>query len=143
MNICSLLFFLVSLHTVKTNKYSMKIAVPYLNGYVNDHFGHSEIYAVFTINTENQIIDRALIKSDTGCGCKSGIGATLSREGVTIMLAGNIGGGAIHHLYVEGIEVVRGCSGLAEDIVISYLAGSITDGGQTCEQHAGCDDHRH
>jgi predicted Fe-Mo cluster-binding NifX family protein len=121
----------------------MKIAIPFHNGYVNEHFGHSENYAVFTITPENQILNRTIIKGEEGCGCKSGIGNVLAREGVTIMLAGNIGAGAIHHLYTEGIDVIRGCSGLAEDVVINYLNGTITDGGQTCEQHAGCDSHPH
>jgi len=82
-----------------------------------------------------------LIKAEEGCGCKSGIADLLAREGVTIMLAGNIGAGAIHHLYTEGIEVVRGCAGPAEEVVLSYLNGKIQDGGQTCTQHAGCDEH--
>ncbi len=121
----------------------MKIAVPFHNGYVNDHFGHSEYYAVFTVNPDNQIVNRAIIKSEQGCGCKSGIGQILAREGVTIMLAGNIGAGAIHHLYTEGIEVIRGCAGPAEKVVIDFLNGEINDGGQTCAQHEGCGDHQH
>ena len=51
----------------------MKIAIPFHNGFVNEHFGHSEMFAIFTINTENQIINRTLIKTGEGCGCKSGI----------------------------------------------------------------------
>jgi predicted Fe-Mo cluster-binding NifX family protein len=121
----------------------MKIAIPYQNGFVNDHFGHSENYAVFTINPENQIVNRSLIKSEEGCGCKSGIGQLLAREGVTIMLAGNIGAGAIHHLYTEGIEVVRGCSGPADEVVMGFLEGKVSDGGKTCAQHEGCGDHQH
>ncbi|MCX6307101.1 MAG: NifB/NifX family molybdenum-iron cluster-binding protein [Bacteroidetes bacterium] len=121
----------------------MKIAIPFQDGFVNEHFGHSENFAVFTINPENQIVDRTIIKADEGCGCKSGIGAVLASEGVTLMLAGNIGGGAIHHLSTEGIGVIRGCSGTAEEVVISYLNGTVADGGQTCEQHAGCDSHPH
>jgi predicted Fe-Mo cluster-binding NifX family protein len=56
------------------------------------------------------------------------------------MLAGNIGAGAIHHLYTEGIEVIRGCTGPAEEVVINFLKGEINDGGQTCHQHEGCED---
>lgn len=121
----------------------MKIAIPFQNGFVNDHFGHTENYAVFSINPENKIVDRQLIKAEEGCGCKSGIALLLAREGVTIMLAGNIGAGAINHLYTEGIEVVRGCSGPAEEAVINYLSGNIHDGGQTCTQHTGCNEHTH
>ena len=121
----------------------MKIAIPFHNGFVNDHFGHTENYTVFTVNSENKIVDRKIIKAELGCGYKSGIGELLAREGVTIMLAGNIGSGAIQHLYTEGIEVIRGCSGPAEEVVVNYVNGLIIDGGQTCNQHAGCHEHHH
>jgi len=120
----------------------MKIAVPFHNGFVNEHFGHSENYAIFSIDTENKIVSRSMIRTEEGCGCKSGIGDRLAREGVTIMLAGNIGAGAIQHLYAEGIEVVRGCTGQAEDAVLMYLKGEINDGGLTCNHHEGCGDHK-
>jgi predicted Fe-Mo cluster-binding NifX family protein len=117
----------------------MKIAVPVHNGFVNDHFGHSDTYAVFSVSQENKIIHTENIKTNEGCGCRSGIAEVLAAKGVTIMLAGNIGGGAIQHLFNNGIEVVRGCSGLAGDVVIEYLQGNITDNNQTCHQHEGCD----
>lgn len=121
----------------------MKIAVPIHNGFVNEHFGHTENYAIFTINPDNQIIDRQLIKADEGCGCKSGIADLLARSGVTLMLAGNIGAGAVHHLYNEGIDVVRGCTGNAESAVIEFLKGEIIDTGTTCQHHGNCGDHHH
>jgi predicted Fe-Mo cluster-binding NifX family protein len=121
----------------------MKIAVPFHHGYVNEHFGHSESYAIFTISADLQIETRGLVRAEEGCGCKSGIADVLAREGVTLMLAGNIGGGAINHLQSRGIDVVRGCAGEAEEVVIQYLKGEVTDGGQTCNHHQGCEDHHH
>jgi predicted Fe-Mo cluster-binding NifX family protein len=84
-----------------------------------------------------------IINADQGCGCKSGIAVQLSGLDVTLMLTGNIGGGAIHHLNMSGIDVVRGCSGPASEVVMSYLKGEVSDGGQTCMQHQGCEDHKH
>ena len=123
--------------------FNMNIAVPFHNGYVNEHFGHSDQFAVYTIDQNNQIINRDLITADEGCACKSEIGALLAREGVTIMLVGNIGAGAIHHLYTEGIEIVRGCAGKAEEAVNLYLKGELRDGGQTCTEHHGHDHGHH
>ncbi len=117
----------------------MKIAVPVHNGFVNEHFGHSDTYSVFSLSQENKILNTEIVKANEGCGCRSGIAEVLATHGVTIMLAGNIGAGAIQHLYTNGIEVVRGCSGLAEDVVIEYLQGNITDNNQTCHEHEGCD----
>jgi len=114
----------------------MKIAVPVTNNnQVDDHFGHCEFYSVFTISERNEISDVNTIPSLQGCGCKSNIASVLAADGVTIMLAGGIGGGAINVLYNSGIEVIRGCSGNATDVVKNYVAGTITDSGESCRQH--------
>jgi len=121
----------------------MKIAIPVHNGFVNDHFGHAENYKVFSVSPDNKIIHSEIIRSNPGCGCRSGIAEVLASNGVTMMLAGNIGAGAIQHLYTSGIEVVRGCSGPVDAVVEAFLQGQITDNNQTCHQHEGCEDHHH
>jgi predicted Fe-Mo cluster-binding NifX family protein len=114
----------------------MKIAVPVTqNNQIDDHFGHCEFYSVFTISENNEIENVSVLKSEQGCGCKSNIAVILAADGVTKMLAGGIGGGAINVLNGAGIEVIRGCSGNASDAVGKYLAGLIKDNGQVCEQH--------
>jgi predicted Fe-Mo cluster-binding NifX family protein len=55
--------------------------------------------------------------------------------GVTRMLAGNIGGGAINVLNNSGIEVIRGCSGDVHAVVKSYIDGTLSDSGETCHSH--------
>ena len=51
------------------------------------------------------------------------------------MLAGGIGGGAINVPNQWGIDVVRGCSGNAAEIVKEYVSGNLTDSGESCHQH--------
>ena len=117
----------------------MKIAIPFHDGYVNEHFGHSENYAVYTISPENSIINRTVIKGEEGCGCKSDIAQTLSDMGVSLMLAGNMGQGAVNVLNGAGISVLRGCSGDIGDVVRLWLSGSLTDSGDSCREHEhGC-----
>lgn len=120
----------------------MKIAIPVREGQVDEHFGHAEKYSIVTISPANKIIKNEIIEATQGCGCRSGIAETLATEGVTVMLAGNIGAGAINHLYTSGIDVVRGCAGNIEDVVYSFLNGNIQDNNQVCHQHEGCD-HEH
>ncbi|MFA6403969.1 MAG: NifB/NifX family molybdenum-iron cluster-binding protein [Salinivirgaceae bacterium] len=116
----------------------MKIAVPVTrNNQIDDHFGHCEFYNVFTISATNEIVEVQTIKSEQGCGCKSNIASTLAQNGVTIMLAGGIGGGAINVLNNAGINVVRGCSGKPDENVKHYLSGSISDSGESCKSHEG------
>lgn len=121
----------------------MKIAIPTRNGFVDDHFGHADQYTIYSISADRTVIGSELLNATEGCGCKSGIAGDLARKGVSILLAGNIGGGAIHHLGAAGIEVVRGCSGEAGAVLAAFLQGTIIDSEQTCHQHEGCDHHGH
>jgi len=114
----------------------MKIAIPVTNeNRIDDHFGHCEQYGVYTISDDSQIVDVQTIKSEQGCGCKSNIASVLAEQGVTIMLAGGIGGGAINVLNSWGIDVVRGCSGIAVDAVNKFVSGTLIDSGVSCHQH--------
>ena len=102
----------------------MKIAVPVTSdNQIDSHFGHCESYGVFTISDNNEIVEMKNVGSPEGCGCKSDIASVLASDGVSVMLAGGIGGGAINVLNNSGIEVIRGCSGNATEVVKLYLTG--------------------
>lgn len=77
--------------------------------------------------------------SPDGCGCKSGIASVLAKDGVTLMLAGNMGDGAVHVLKANGIEVVRGASGNPRKAVYAWLAGTVADSGVGCSEHGSGD----
>lgn len=114
----------------------MKIAVPVTNeNQIDGHFGHCESYGVFTISDQNEISDIKRVESPQGCGCKSNIASVLASDGVTVMLAGGIGGGAINVLNNSGIEVIRGCEGDATEVVKLYMKGLVEDSGSSCHQH--------
>jgi len=113
-----------------------KIAVPLTVGNrIDAHFGHCEMYGIYTIPDSGEILKIETINSEQGCGCKSNIASVLARQGVTMMLAGGIGEGAIRVLNAHGIGVIRGCSGNATETVKRYLAGELTDSGESCHQH--------
>lgn len=113
-----------------------KIATPLTeNNQIDDHFGHCEYYGIYTINDDNVIANKEILKSEQGCGCKSNIAGTLAQNGISIMLAGGIGNGAINVLNHAGINVIRGCSGDAETAVKNFIEGKITDSGSSCNTH--------
>lgn len=117
----------------------MKIALPSRENMIDDHFGHCEYYTIFTINDQNEIVSRETLQSPAGCGCKSNIAQTLSSIGVNVMLAGNMGQGAMNVLNSNGIEVLRGCKGNVQIVTDSWLKGDLKDSGDICEQHEhGC-----
>ena len=122
----------------------MKIAVPITKeNNIDSHFGHCESYQVFTISDKKEIKNIKKVESPQGCGCKSDIASQLASDGVSIMLAGGIGGGAINVLNNSGIEVIRGCSGDATDVVKLYLSGLVEDSGSSCHHHEGHHEHGH
>jgi predicted Fe-Mo cluster-binding NifX family protein len=122
----------------------MKIAVPVTSeNQIDGHFGHCDSYGVFSISDKNEVTDIKRVKSPQGCGCKSDIASVLASDGVTVMLAGGIGGGAINVLNNSGIEVIRGCSGDATEVVKLYLKGLVEDSGSSCHQHETHHEHGH
>jgi predicted Fe-Mo cluster-binding NifX family protein len=113
----------------------MKIAVPTRNNMVDDHFGHCEYFTLFTISNNNTIEHEETVYSSGGCGCKSNLAALLRNKGVSTILTGNIGEGAINMLKAQGIDVIRGCSGNVRKTVQDYLEGIIVDSGVGCGHH--------
>ena len=113
----------------------MKVAIPTRNQFVEDHFGHCETYTIFTANETKNIVQSEILSSQQSCGCKSNIASILKDKGVSVMLAGNIGGGALNVLRNHGIEVYRGCSGDVHHLVEAFLKGNIEDSGEGCRHN--------
>jgi predicted Fe-Mo cluster-binding NifX family protein len=116
----------------------MKIALPTQNNMIDSHFGHCEYFTVFTLNDKKEIILEETVQSPVGCGCKSNIAGTLAQMGVKVMLAGNMGDGAVNVLGSSGIQVVRGCSGPVRTVADRYITGTITDSGVGCQHDHDC-----
>jgi predicted Fe-Mo cluster-binding NifX family protein len=117
----------------------MKIALPSNQNRVDEHFGHCEYFTVFTVNDNKQIVAEDKVNSAAGCGCKSNIVETLSQMGVGLMLAGNMGQGAVNVLESWGIKVLRGCTGDVKAVTENWLAGNLQDSGIGCTEHEhGC-----
>ncbi len=113
----------------------MKVAVPTRGNKVDDHFGHCEVYTIFTTDKNREIEKTEIIPSPQGCGCKSNIAVILKEVGVSVLLAGNMGGGALNVLNNHGIDVYRGCSGDVRLVAEAFLQGKISDSGEGCKSH--------
>ncbi len=113
----------------------MKIALPSYQNQIDEHFGHCEYFTVFTIDDQKKILSEEKIASPAGCGCKSNIAQVLAEKGVKLMLAGNMGQGAVNVLNGHGIDVLRGCSGDVKSVTESWLAGTLKDSGISCAEH--------
>lgn len=112
----------------------MKIALPTRDGHIDDHFGHCDHYTIATIEGR-KLVSTEDLPSPQGCGCKSDIAPKLARMGVRVLLAGNMGDGALNVLTSNGIQVIRGCSGSIEDVLAAYLADTLKDNQIACNHH--------
>ncbi len=119
----------------------MKIAVPTRGNLVDNHFGQCEMYTIFTVY-ESKVFNKEILPSPQGCGCKSNIASVLHENGVSVMLAANMGAGALNVLNMHGIEVVRGCSGDVDKLIELYVNGNISDSGVGCNHHESGSEHQ-
>lgn len=86
----------------------MKIAIPYENGQVFQHFGHSAQFKLYTAE-EGRITGAEVVSTDgQGHGALVGF---LVRNGVNVLLCGGIGGGAQMALAQAGIRLCGGITG--------------------------------
>ncbi len=113
----------------------MKIAIPARDGSVDEHFGHCKEFLVFAVSMDGSLKNEATIPSADGCGCKSGVASTLARAGVTHLVAGNMGEGAVRVLGAQGISVARGASGDARSAALAFAQGKLADSGLGCAAH--------
>ncbi len=112
----------------------MKIAVPARDGLVDEHFGHCKEFLVFSVDN-GALKPEPTLPSPEGCGCKSGVAADLARAGVTHLVAGNMGEGAVRVLAANGITVIRGASGDARQAAQAFFDGTLADSGVGCAGH--------
>ena len=125
---------LLSSKQVSTTEGKMKVAITYENGEVFQHFGHTENFKVYTI--ENGKILSSEIISSNGTGHES-LAGMLKGLGIETLICGGIGGGAKVALAQEGVTVYPGTSGNADEVMKSFLNGTLNYNPDTmCSHHS-------
>ena len=122
----------------------MKIAVPYENGEVFQHFGHTESFKLYEVEA-GQVVSSGIIPTN-GSGHEA-LADFLADLSVNVLLCGGIGGGAQAALAGAGIEICSGAAGDADAAVSAYLSGELESAGVNCDHHhdhdeeEGCGSH--
>ena len=123
----------------------MKIAVTCENEQVFQHFGHTPGFAVFEVKDGKIIGEKRLSSGSTGHGALAGL---LAIEGISTLICGGIGGGAINALSNAGIEVVGGAEGNVNEVAEAFVNGTLNvrsdfhcnhhhhDEGHSCGNHS-------
>lgn len=109
-----------------------KIAIPYENGQVFQHFGKTAEFKVYEVEG-NKLVSSTMIASN-GTG-HSALANFLSNEGVDVVICGGIGDEAQSALTEAGIKVYYGAEGDVDEIIARFLEGESSD----CGCGDGCD----
>ena len=100
----------------------MRIAVPYENGRIFPHFGHTEQFKVYD-TADGRITNTAILPA--GGSGHGALAALLQAQGVTALICGGIGGGARAALAEAGIALYPGAAGDADAAAAALLAGTL------------------
>ncbi len=109
-----------------------KIAIPCKDDKVDGHFGHAQLFLVYSLDNQKQVNSVEYFTCTNGCGCKSGLATDFKKMGVTLVLAGNIGNGAKNVLKSNGIDTISGFSGPPEHVLKNWATGNFTLIDETC-----------
>ena len=96
----------------------MRIAVPYENGSIFQHFGRTAAFKLY--DAEDGEVRASAVQSTDGSGHGALVGF-LRDKGVDALICGGIGGGAQTALAQAGIRLYGGVSGGADEAVRALL----------------------
>ena len=113
----------------------MRIAVPYENGNIFQHFGRSEAFKLYDV--AGGAVTAADVVSTNGSG-HGALAGFLVANHADVVICGGIGGGAQSALTEAGIRFYGGVSGSADAAVQALLDGSLG-----YDPEARCDHHDH
>lgn len=117
----------------------LKLAVPTRGGQVDEHFGHCESFTIYSIDDSKNVTGQESFTPPPACGCKSNLIPTLVDMGVSVLIAGNMGEGAVQRLAQAGITVYRGAKGDVSEAVQAWSQGKLVDSKVVCLAHGDLD----
>lgn len=115
----------------------MRIAVPFENEMVYQHFGHTKQFKFYDVEGDQIQSSQVVDTNGSGHGALAGF---LTSNQVNSVICGGIGGGAQTALQQAGIQLYGGVSGEADQAVQDLLQGKLQFNPNVhCEHH----DHEH
>lgn len=112
----------------------MKIAVPYENNEVFQHFGHAKKMKIYETDGEKVI---SSLVTEPDAGGHDAMAAYLQENGIDLLICDGIGEEAIRAVSAKGITIIGGAKGNADEIVAMYLDGTLIKNEPGCP---GCDE---
>lgn len=118
----------------------MRVAVASDGTIVSGHFGHCEGFTLYDVDNV-EVVSKTFVENP---GHRPGyLPVFLKEKKANVIIAGGMGETA-QDLFIEnGIEVVVGAQGYADEIVKKYIGGMLKSTGSVCKEHTHeghCDD---
>ena len=111
----------------------MKVTIVKDREWVSSHYGQSEGFVLAEVDN-GSVKSRLTVPAPAEHSC-GGLAQLFVQHQVDTVIVGGIGGGAIGHLNAVGINVVAGASGNIEEVLSSYIDGSLIPGEAVCGGH--------
>lgn len=110
----------------------MKIAVASEGKNISGHFGHCEGFTIYEVE-EGKIVNNSFTSIP---GHRPGFLPVFLKDlNVNVIIAGGMGETAQELFNQNGIEVVVGAQGSADDAAQKYLNGELKSTGSVCREH--------
>mgnify|MGYP004600313621 FL=1 len=109
----------------------MKVALPYEDGMLLEHFGRAKEFKIYTISDLDPITDEVFAPADLS---HEAVARALKERGVDVVLCGSIGEHARQAVENEHMLLFSGITGAADDVMDRFLQGSldVVDGAGGC-----------
>ena len=112
----------------------MKIAMPYQDGMLFEHFGRAKEFKIYTITDLDPVAGEVIAPEDLS---HEAVARTLREHGVDVVLCGSIGEHARQAVEGEHMLVFTGITGAADDVLERFLQGNL-DGTDDALTGGGC-----
>ncbi len=112
----------------------MKIAMPYQDGMLFEHFGRAKEFKIYTITDLDPVTGEVIAPEDLS---HEAVARTLREHGVDVVLCGSIGEHARQAVEGEHMLVFTGVTGAADDVLERFLQGNL-DGTDDALIGGGC-----
>ena len=99
----------------------MKIAIPTIGSILDEYLSNCEVFTIYEVNVDNEIVDTELLYTPEGCDCKNNIPLTMQEKGVSILLAYKLPEHAKGMCSQHGIKAYEGYSGNINEVITSFL----------------------
>ena len=113
----------------------MKIAMPYQDGVLLEHFGRAKEFIIYNVSDLDPVTSEVIAPEDLS---HAAVARTLKEHGVDVVLCGSIGEHARQAVEGEHMLVFSGITGAADDVLERFLQGNLEAADGDFAAEGGC-----